>query len=225
MTPVPFNPALHVPDVNHWGGIIDQETFHAAGVRRAITKLTEGAHFGDPLAGFCFRKWRELGIAREAYHFVTTWDDGAEQVRVFNAGLYGVHWQPSEPIWLDLEARSLSAAWRALSVVGLRRKLKPLVLQMTRTTLNLIGVMPGWYCGATFWNRNVGPIDWLAEGLPQPKLWSPDYGRDRLGGGIAGPRWIDPRTWPLGWSRWQFTDRGIVPGVRGFTDLNVERGA
>jgi len=218
-----YDPAKHVPDVNHWEGIPDHARMHAAGVRRAVTKLTEGRNFGDPLAGYAFRRWKELGIEREAYHFLTVWDDPVEQVLVFHAALQGVYWQPTEPIWLDLEGRSLSTAWRALGLVGIRKKLRPFILAAVRACIQRIGVTPGIYVGASFWNSYVGALDFQAEGLPIPRLWSPDYGWNGEGSGIVEPRWINPTSWPRGWQRWQFTDRGRLPGVSGAVDLNIER--
>jgi lysozyme len=220
---VTYNPALHVPDVNHWEGIPDHFAMHSAGVRRCITKLTEGRNFGDPLAGYAFLNWRRLGIEREAYHFLTSWDDPVEQLMVFHAALQGVQWFPTEPIWLDLETRGISLAWRALGTAGLRRKARPFILASVRFCIQKLGVIPGIYTRMELWNRIVGTIIWENEGLPVPPLWTADYGYNGEGSGIKGPRWIDSRTWPRGWSRWQFTDRGRLPGVPGSCDLNIER--
>jgi GH25 family lysozyme M1 (1,4-beta-N-acetylmuramidase) len=220
---VVYDPVKHVPDLNHWEGLPNHDRIYLAGVRRAATKLTEGRNFGDPLAGYAFRKWRELGIAPEAYHFLKTAEDPLEQIKVFGAALYGVHWQPGDWIWLDLEGRSLSAAWRALGILGIRTKLRPFVLTVVRATLATLDVMPGIYCGAYFWNTYVAPINWAAEGLDVPHLWAPDYGWNGEGSGITEPRWINKTSWPNGWQRWQFTDRGILPGVPGAVDLNIER--
>jgi GH25 family lysozyme M1 (1,4-beta-N-acetylmuramidase) len=218
---IPFDPALHTPDVSHWEGVIDFDLFRP---RRIVTKLTEGRNFGDPLAGYNLRQAREVtpAIPAEAFHFVATWDDPGAQIEVFAAALWGAYAE-GDPAWLDLEGRSLSRVWRALGFVRIRKKLKPFVLTLWREALAQLANPQGFYVGASFWNTYVGPVDWKAEGLPVPRLWAPDYGRDGEGGGIAEPRWIDLKTWPRSWARWQFTDKGKAPGVAGALDLNRDR--
>ncbi len=222
-----FDPTKHVPDVNHWEGIVNFELFHP---NRIVTKLSEGRNFGDPLAGYTLRQAREREIPSETFHLVTTWDDPTEQLRVYGAALFGAYCTDDpehfgfDPIWLDLEGRSLSAAWRALGTFGIRKKLRPFTLALYRAAVAMqtTGTV-GFYVGAWFWNAYIGPVNWAAEGLPQPRLWAPDYGWDHEGGGILSPRWIDRRTWPAGENRWQFTDRGRAAGVPGALDLNIER--
>ena len=217
-----FDRAIHVPDVNHWEGIIDYNLFAP---RRLISKLTEGRNFGDPLATYNLHHARDTGAKTETFHFLTSWDDPIDQIRVYAAARWGAESWETDPAWLDLEGRSLSLAWRALGALGIRKKLRPFVITSYRAAIDQLGsaVPLGFYVGAYFWNTYVGPIDWPTLGLPVPKLWSPDYGRDGEGGGIAEPRWIDLKTWPNSWQRWQFTDKGRAPGVPGALDLNLDR--
>lgn len=218
---VPYNPTIHIPDVNHWEGVIDFDLFPKP--RRIITKLTEGRNFGDPLGGYNLRHARELGITPEAYHFATAWDDPTEQMRVYRAALHGVYWTPEEQCWLDFEGRSIPAIWRGLGTIGIRRNFRPFVLKLYRAALVQLDVVPGIYSRTSFWNAYVGRVDWAAEGLPRPKVWWADYGYNGEGSGITEPRWIDRITFPQGWDLWQFTDRGRAPGVPGALDLNREK--
>src|SRR3989304_3690459 len=125
---VVFDPPPHVPDVNHWEGIIDYHLFRP---RRLVTKLTEGRNFGDPLAGYHLQHGRDQGIPTETFHFVTVWDDPVEQMRVYAAARWGLGCWEVERCWLDLEGRSLSMAWRALGLVGIRKRMRPFVLQLS----------------------------------------------------------------------------------------------
>lgn len=220
---IAFDPAKHVPDLSHWEGAVDFDLFYLAGAPRLITKLTDGRHGGDPLAAYALRWARDRAqVPREAFHFLEPLEDVREQMEVFRRACWGCYLDPAnDKLWLDVECIPL--AWRVLGALKIRKLLRPVVLTAFREGLRLLGVMPGCYTRASLWNSYVGPVDWHAEGLPQPDLWSADYGLDGLGGGIAGPRWVDPVSWPHGSRRWQITDKGTIPGVRGGIDLNVER--
>jgi len=214
---ISFDPTKHVPDINHWEGVIDFDAYELGGARTVITKLTDGRNFGDPLAGYALRHAKERGMKREVYHFLRPLEDMIEQMRVFKAALYGAYFDPiTEPVELDVEDVPLR--------LRLRRLFRPIVLHAFRTCYLMLGVMPGCYTRMSLWNPYVGPVDWRAEGLPQPRLHAADYGYNGEGSGITGPRWIDRVSFPDGWQRWQFTDRGRVPGVTGACDLNIDRG-
>jgi lysozyme len=221
---VAFNPSQHVPDVNHWQGLIDFAAFFGAGPSKLITKLTDGAHMADPQAGYALRWAAEKAHKpRETFHYLRPDVDLASQLETYSRALWGAGVDPlTEMTWLDVE--SLPLTWRALSALKIRNKLRPAVIEAFRWGLILLGAMPGCYTRASFWNRYIGPVNWRAYKLPQPRLWAADYGLDGEGEGITGPRWLDPVTWPQGWQRWQFTDKGRMPGVPGRVDLNYEKG-
>lgn len=212
ISPPPPIPGDIVLDVSHWEGVIDWEAVHSAGVRKAVVKLTDGRNFGDPLGAYNARAGREAGIKVSFYHYCRPNVDAVEQLRVFSAALYGAHWSSEEEIALDIETTS------GLGLYLMRQ----FVLKAYRFALSSLNTVPEAYTRMTFWRRFVGPINWEAEGLPTPALWTADYGWYGDGRPLLAPRWIaESKTWRT-WRRWQYTDRGKVPGVTGAVDLNVE---
>jgi lysozyme len=70
-------------DVSHYQGEIDWQGLRAGGVRFAYIKATEGAHYRDPRFAANWRRSREAGIPRGAYHFFSMCKPGAEQAANF----------------------------------------------------------------------------------------------------------------------------------------------
>lgn len=206
-------PSDWIIDVSHWQGVIDWEAVAAAGVKKAGIKLTDGRNFGDPLGAFNARSAREHGIVPVFYHFLRPASGIAEQVAVFAAALYGARWSISdnEPIALDVESSG------GLIQVRMRAAVVAAVKQAMMQTLAL----PEVYTRMSFWKPWVGRVDWQALGIPTPPLWAADYGPSGIGSPLTAPRGIPGSGW-LGWRRWQYTDKGRVPGISASVDLNVE---
>jgi GH25 family lysozyme M1 (1,4-beta-N-acetylmuramidase) len=201
-----------VIDVSHWESIIDWPRVKAAGIKKAIIKLTDGVQLGDPLAGYNARRGRDVGVEVGFYHFLRPALDAVAQIETFAAALYGVHWELIEPTCLDVEA----------SGGLLPSRLRTHILSSYKRCLSSLQVIPEIYTRATFWRSCVGVINWTALLLPEPHLWAADYGYDGRGSGIKEPRWLASTGWKT-WRRWQYTDKGIVPGISGACDLNVEQ--
>lgn len=72
-------------DVSHHQGEIDWQALRAGGVRFAYIKATEGTHFRDPRFAENWRRSREAGIPRGAYHFFSMCMSGAKQAANFIA--------------------------------------------------------------------------------------------------------------------------------------------
>ncbi len=72
-------------DVSHHQGEIDWQALRASGIRFAYIKATEGASFRDPRFAENWRRSREAGILRGAYHFFSLCKSGAEQAANFIA--------------------------------------------------------------------------------------------------------------------------------------------
>lgn len=206
-------------DVSHWEGVIDWPKAHVAGVRRAVVKLTDGCNFGDPLGGYNARRCREMEPAIRVgfYHYMRPAESAVEQMRVFEAALYGAHHALGEAAILDCESTG--------GVVGY--KVRAHFLICYRRLLADLQLIPEVYTRLGWWRDVIGRIDWTAEGLPVPPLWAADYGWNGKGSPLwtakpPGPRGLPyAPTWSR-WRRWQYTDQGIVPGIPGKVDLNVE---
>ncbi len=74
-------------DVSHYQGEIDWQGLRAGGVRFAYIKATEGAHYRDPRFAGNWRRSRDAGIPRGAYHFFSMCKPGAEQAANFIAAI------------------------------------------------------------------------------------------------------------------------------------------
>jgi len=201
-----------VIDVSHWEGVIDWPRVKAAGINKAVIKLTDGRNFGDPLAGYNARSGREAGVTILLYHYLRPNIDPLDQMAVFFAALYGVYWKPDEGVVLDIEATGGLYASR----------LRTHILASYKLCLTRLEVVPEIYTRMSFWKAAVAPINWEALMLPTPPLYAADYGYNGSGSGIREPRWIAGSGWKT-WRRWQYTDRGRVDGIDAAVDLNVER--
>jgi lysozyme len=72
-------------DVSHHQGEIDWRALRASGVRFADIKATEGVRFRDPRFAENWRRSREAGIPRGAYHYFSMCLPGAKQAANFIA--------------------------------------------------------------------------------------------------------------------------------------------
>jgi lysozyme len=190
---------------------IDWPKVAASGRAFAYAKVSDG--LGTPDPKFTKARWsrmREAGLARGAYHFGRPQPnrDPRDEVREFlrlldRAG--GLRDGDLIPM-LDLEAFGLSGTLRPRQT-----------LEWTRGFVNemraQIGRRPIIYTGA-FWRDQMGnPADdlgcrlWLAAFVKRPNQFLP-------------AAWVDS-----GWTIWQHTDKGRVPGVEGaLCDLDRLKG-
>lgn len=190
---------------------IDWPRVVASGRAFAYAKVSDG--LGTPDPEFTQARWsrmRAAGLARGAYHFARPQPnrDPRDEVHEFlrllkRAG--GLQDGDLVPM-LDLEAYGLSAR------IGPRE-----TFEWTRGFVNemhaQIGRRPIIYTGA-FWRDQMGnPADDLGC-----KLWLAAY--------VKTPNQFLPAAWAdSGWTIWQHTDKGNVPGVDGVhCDLNQLKG-
>jgi lysozyme len=199
----PWHYVIHGIDVARYQGDIDWRAVRASGVQFAYIKATEGGDHIDPMYLTHRSGARRAGIRNGAYHYFYFCRPAAEQARWFIRNV------PRDanmlPPVLDME-------WNHRSPTCRRRPDGAEVRREARTFLNMI-------------ERHYGK---------RPVIYTtPDFYKDtgigRLGGtefwlrSVAGhPGQVYPGAQ---WTFWQYTGTGIVPGVRGNTDLNVFRGS
>jgi GH25 family lysozyme M1 (1,4-beta-N-acetylmuramidase) len=206
--PPAYGPQTTTPgiDVSHWQGTIDWQQVAASGVRFAFMKATESDWYVDRTYGANRRNALANGILVGAYHFARPGPEAGDAVRearhfLRNAGVRAGHLLPV----LDIEVSG------GLGPTALTRW----ALDWVRTVRRELGVTPLLYTSPSGWETRFGNSTALARaGVP---LWIAHWG-------VAAPR-VPAYNWDgRGWTVWQYSATGRVPGIAGNVDLNRFRG-
>ncbi|SEN02240.1 lysozyme [Loktanella fryxellensis] len=194
--------AIHGIDVSRYQGAIDWNTARAAGVTFAFIKATEGGDLADPM----YRTYRDgakaAGVRQGAYHFYYFCRTPQDQAAWF---ISNVPRDPQAlPPVLDME-------WNHLSPTCTRRPPAAQVRADMLTFLDIVerhyGKRPLVYTTPDFYAQNA-----LGQ-LPRTQFW--------LRSVAAHPSVRYPGE---GWSFWQYSGTGIVPGIARPVDLNAFAG-
>ena len=194
-------------DVSHWQGRIDWDRIARGNVDFAIIKATEGTWMVDPWYTRNRTRARRAGILFSAYHYANPSRRAGDAIREANwfvrkAKLDGTNLIPA----LDLEESG-----------GLRpAQLQRWTLQWLRRVEHRLGVKPMLYTSPGFWSGQVGNTTRISR-AGFDVLWLSHWGTRRPT--VPGRRWAGD-----GWTLWQWTERGRVPGVSGWVDRNVYSG-
>jgi lysozyme len=194
---------VHGIDVSRWQGQIDWWTAREHGVSFAFIKATEGGDHADPLFAAHWTAASAAGVPRGAYHFYYFCRSAAEQAAWFIANV------PRErgalPPVLDME-------WNGESVTCPHRPDPDTVRSEMQVFLNIVGQhydqQPILYTTVDFWHDNElwrlrGVQPWLRAVTRHPSEAYPDA---------------------EGWSFWQYSGTGLIPGIGEPVDLNAFRG-
>lgn len=195
----PRSYSVHGIDISRYQAEIDWPTAQANGVSFAFIKATEGGDMVDPMFANHWQGAARAGVARGAYHFYYHCRSPEEQARFFIRNV------PREanalPPVLDME-------WTPFSPTCTKRAAPNIIRQNAATFMNLIaahyGQTPIMYTTVDFFTENElwrvsGHDFWLRSVATVPAA--------RFGG--------------QHWTFWQYTGTGLVPGIRGKTDINV----
>jgi lysozyme len=187
-------------DVSHHQGELDWTELKGPAVQFAYIKASEGATWRDPRFTSNWKSALAAGVTPGAYHFFTLCKPGAEQARNFLAALADVTGSALPPA-VDLEFGG-NCEHRPREQ-EFTRELHSFLEQVKRVT----GCTPVLYVTQDFYLPYVaGRI----EGYP---LWVRNiFGTPRLHEGAD-------------WLLWQYANRGRMPGVGTFIDLNVYSGS
>ena len=185
-------PSLRGIDVSHWQGAVDWRAVAGAGYRFAFVKATEGRSRVDPAFARNRREATAAGLAVGAYHFARPDRSPGDALAEANAFLRVA--EPSAgglvPV-LDLEASGSLGPDRLQAWV--------------RTWLDRVrsatGVRPAIYAGPTFWRVHMAnTTDFVSYPL-------------MLADHVTPPT-VPANGWSgLGWTIWQWSICGRVPGV------------
>lgn len=194
-------------DVSHWNGVVGWQAAQAAGVKFVIAKATEGRGFVDSQYARNKAKADELGLHFTAYHFARPSrgvNDPALEADHFvrTAGLRGRHLVPV----LDLEVTG-----------GLgQTRLVGWVRAWLERVESRLGVKPMIYTTPSFWHERMGNTRWFANN-GYDVLWIAHW--------FASDPRVPAANWSgAGWSFWQKTNCGRLPGFDGCVDVDLHRG-
>ena len=184
-------------DVSHHQGRIDWPRVGQSGVEFAFIKATEGRDFSDSRFPENWSGADAAGIARGAYHFFTFCTSGKAQAEHFLRIVPPV----AGALAPVADVEFVGNCTRHPSMEAVRAELVVFLEEVERAW----GAAPIIYTTPEAHRRLLGagferhPL-WLRSVFSQPE---PDaYG---------------------GWSVWQFSETGAVPGIRGPVDLNALR--
>ena len=196
---VPENYSIHGIDVSKYQSTIAWDEVKKMKVKNiqlgfAFIKATEGIGNTDPHFKRNWKKTKDNGVIRGAYHFFIGSKDGRMQAENFIAR---VELEPGDmPPVLDVE--QLNGA----SAAEVRKEMK----KWLEIVENHYGVKPIIYTNVDFYNRNLG------SEFDNYPLWVAHYYQAE-----------QPRI-KRGWVFWQHSDEGRVNGVVYNVDFNVFNG-
>jgi lysozyme len=180
-------------DVSYYQETIDWQRVRRAGIRFAFIRLSDGAALRDARFAINWDESRRAGLVRGAYLFFRPDQSVAAQADLMIAAMRDRQHDDLPPA-IDIEVDGGLAT--------------PIVAARARAWIDRVraglGVEPIVYTGSDLW-RNGG-----AELLASQPLWVAHYTQ-------SCPTL--PSAW-TGWTFWQHTDRGAVPGIDGAVDLD-----
>jgi GH25 family lysozyme M1 (1,4-beta-N-acetylmuramidase) len=196
--------AIEGIDVSHWQGDVDWKAVKKSGRQFAFAKATEGRSLVDEKFEQNWKRMKDAGLIRGAYHFAKPTAAAKPQARHFHKT---VKPEPGDlPLVLDLEDGEQ---------IGSKR-LEAWVRDFVAEIESLSGKPPIIYSGG-FWKSHLNHVTENLGCL----LWLPQY----------GPKAESPRAWKT-WTFWQYSDGTInaarlkpVPGVGQSCDRNRFRGS
>ena len=208
-TPTPAPTYIEGIDVSKWQSAINWSAVAAAGKRFAFIKATEGTDYIDPYFATNYANAKAAGLVVGAYDFA--WpgpgaEDGSDEADWFLA--HAVVASGDLPPVLDLEVTN------GLSVAQLQAWVKAYVGRIYQRT----GVRTVIYTSPNFWSKYMGNTAWFAAN-GYTVLWIAHWTT------AAAPT-VPAAGWGgYGWTFWQYTSSGTVPGITGRVDLDRFVGA
>ncbi len=188
-------------DVSHWQGTIDWTKVAAAGKRFAIIKATESTYFLDSQYATNRAGAKAAGLRTTGYHFARPSLTGGDPVPdavteadwfVDHLGLVAGDLPPA----LDLEASGGLSVSQLQSWVG----------AWLAEVYGRLGLRPMIYVSPSFWSTYLGNTSQFAD-AGYAILWVAHW-TTASGPSVPGNNWGGK-----GWTFWQYSNSGHVPGI------------
>jgi GH25 family lysozyme M1 (1,4-beta-N-acetylmuramidase) len=207
LTPTPTPAYLEGIDVSKWQGAIDWNQVAGAGKKFAMIRASAGSLTTDEWYTTNRAGARAAGIPMGAYHYANP--DAAPNDALNEANFFLSLAAPSRgdliPA-LDVEVTN------GLSVADMQAWVGTWLERVWSVT----GVRPMIYASPNFWATSMGDTRAFAD-AGYTILWVAHWG-------VSSPR-VPAENWGgKGWTFWQYTSSGVVPGISGNVDLDRYNG-
>lgn len=203
-SPTPTLPVTEGIDVSHWQNTIDWPQVAAAGKRFAYMKASEGTDLVDATYSTNRAQAKAVGLYVGAYHFARPDQNPGDAVAEADYFLAMSQLAAGDlPPVLDLEVSG------GLSPVELQEWVKAYLGRVYERT-GAHGVL---YVSPTFWKNSMSDTTWFGDNGYRT-LWVAHW-TGGSGATIPAGNWSGS-----GWTFWQYTSSGVVPGITGRVDLD-----
>ncbi|MGV8936275.1 MAG: GH25 family lysozyme [Allorhizobium sp.] len=198
----PHKLAVHGVDISRWQDNMDWHKLRSEGANFAFIKATDGGDHLDPMFKTNWRRAKEAGVKRGAYHFFYWCRTAGEQADWFIRNV------PKEkgalPPVIDVEWNHESSCSQRISRTRVLEKIKVFAERLEKH----YGQKPIIYTAPDFYEDNLQGelLDypfWLRSVAAHPSVRYP------------GRKWVF----------WQYSGSGLSKGVKGRIDLNVFHGS
>ncbi|NIW49416.1 MAG: hypothetical protein GWN30_33015 [Gammaproteobacteria bacterium] len=202
-------------DVSHYKKRIDWKQVRESGVQFAVIKATEADNFVDSRFDYNWTRTRRFGMIRGAYHFFRPLVDPVRQANNFIKIAGRTLHKTDLPPVLDIESYPdfVAREWKQISLNDRIRRIQIWLQTVEKAT----GKVPMIYTGYYAWRDYIGNT----EKFVRNPLWIASYQ-------VEQPK-IPANNWGgRGWTLWQTTEKGIVPGIRDeapCVDLDLFKGS
>lgn len=190
-------------DVSHWQGTIDWAQVAASGQRFVMAKATEGRTFDDPNYSSYEAGATAAGLAFTAYHFARPDDTPNDAILEADHFVDVAQLGPGNLIpALDVERTG-----------GLtQEQLTDWILAWLGEVTARLGVRPMVYTSPNGWESRTGDATAVAD-AGYTVLWVAHWG-------VSSPT-MPANDWNgNGWTFWQYSNCGTVPGITGCVDVD-----
>ena len=202
------SPYLEGLDVSVWQGTIDWSQVAAAGKKFAIIRASAGSLTADTQYAANRSGAKAAGLRIAAYHYAnpdTATDDALNEANWFLQNATPTHGEMIPA--LDVEVTN------GLSVSEMQTWVSTWLARVSSVT----GVKPMIYSSPNFWATSMGDTRQFAD-AGYKVLWIAHWTS-------ASQPTVPAANWGgNGWTFWQYTSSGAVPGVTGNVDLDRYKG-
>lgn len=208
-TPTPSPTVLDGIDVSYHQGSINWQQVAASGKRFAFVRATAGTLTADSAYATNVPGARAAGLAVGSYHFANP--DGATNDAANEAAWFlrtaSIASGDLIPV-LDLEVTN------GLDAAAITTWAQTWLSRVLAAT----GLRPIIYTNANFWQTSMADTDWFARN-GYPVLFIAHWT-------VASEPTLPAGSWGgNGWTFWQHTSKGSLPGITGDVDLDRFRGS